>query len=110
MLKDPKKFLPVYSANNNNKLRNYSLIKHFFRKELPKANETFSQLSYCSLNMSQCDVTEKSEKFIVNVYNSIASFTNKYVRVPVTNRTYQVMDPAGFIFDFLYINPDIQKI
>jgi len=45
--------------------------------------------------MSECDVTENSERVVVNVYNSLASSVNKYVRVPVLNQAYSVFDPTG---------------
>jgi len=45
--------------------------------------------------VSQCDVTEKSERVIVNVYNPQANFINKYVRIPVQNLAYRVFDPSG---------------
>lgn len=56
---------------------------------------TTLEVSYCNLNMSQCDVTEKSERLVMNVYNSLAISFDKYVRVPVLNRAYRVFDPSG---------------
>ena len=54
-------------------------------------------VSYCQLNMSQCDASENNDQFVVNVYNSLARNINKYIRVPITNRilSYKVLDPQG---------------
>jgi hypothetical protein len=35
------------------------------------------------LNVTQCDVTENSNTFVVNVYNPLARTINKFVRLPV---------------------------
>ncbi len=62
-------------------------------------------MSYCNLNMSQCDVTEKSDQVVVNVYNSQANFVNRYVRVPVLNQAYRVYNPAGLKVElFMVLN------
>ena len=54
-------------------------------------------VSYCQLNMSQCDASENNNQFVVNVYNSLARNIDKYVRVPITNRilSFKVLDPKG---------------
>ncbi len=72
------------------------------RKELPKTPKVDLNVKFCQLNISQCDVTEKSERFVVNVYNSIAKTVDKYVRVPVIktepNLVFQLLDPKGTYF------------
>ena len=71
------------------------------RKELPKTPKVDLNVKFCQLNISQCDVTEKSERFVVNVYNSIAKTVDKYVRFPVIktepNLVFQVLDPKGIL-------------
>ena len=59
--------------------------------------EFLCQISYCQLNISQCNATENNDKFVVNVYNSLARNVDKYIRVPVISSgyNYQVLDPAG---------------
>ena len=57
-------------------------------------------ISYChQLNMSQCEVTErKGGNFVVNIYNSLGKYINKYVRVPVNqafNSNFRVIDSNG---------------
>ena len=61
--------------------------------------QSLPAVSYCQLNMSQCDATENNDQFVVNVYNSMARNVDKYVRVPVTNRipNYQILDAQGKI-------------
>ena len=60
----------------------------------------YPPIFYCNLNISQCDATEKADRFVVNIYNSLATNINKYVRVPVVKQAsayYQVLDPNGII-------------
>jgi len=47
--------------------------------------------------MSQCDVTEGKNRFVVNVYNSLAWNMSKYIRVPVVKfpADYQVLNFDG---------------
>lgn len=54
------------------------------------------QLRSCPLtNISQCDITESSDNFIVSVYNPISRPKSHFVRLPVTGSTYTVRDPSG---------------
>ena len=64
--------------------------------------QSLPAVSYCQLNMSQCDATENNDQFVVNVYNSMARNADKYVRVPVTNQipNYQILDAQGKILRF----------
>ena len=64
--------------------------------------QSLPAVSYCQLNMSQCDATENNDQFVVNVYNSMARNADKYVRVPVTNQipNYQIFDAQGKILRF----------
>ena len=50
---------------------------------MPRNSKVDLQVSFCQLNMSQCNVTENADRFIVNVYNPIPRTVDKYVRVPV---------------------------
>lgn len=59
-------------------------------------------VSYChQLNISQCEVTEQEgrRRFVVNIYNSLGQFINKYVRVPVSSDFdhFRVIDSDGNI-------------
>lgn len=47
------------------------------------------------LNISQCDVSEHSDQFVVTVYNPLGYPVSYYVRVPVSGASYTVQDPAG---------------
>ena len=64
--------------------------------------QSLPAVSYCQLNMSQCDATENNDQFVVNVYNSLTRNADKYVRVPVTNQipNYQILDAQGKILRF----------
>lgn len=64
-----------------------------FKKELPLNGEELPDITFCKLlNTSACDVTENSNRFVVNVYNSLAKSTNRYIRLPVVQGTYNVYD------------------
>ncbi|XP_055295901.1 lysosomal alpha-mannosidase-like isoform X2 [Sitodiplosis mosellana] len=52
----------------------------------------FEYESCADLNISSCDVSEKSDKFVVSLYNPLAHSTFQYVRVPVTDGDYEVLD------------------
>ncbi len=76
------------------------------RNELPKtelAKKLELSVSYCSqLNISQCEVTDRTgDSFVVNVYNPLGKYINKYVRVPVGQEynelfyNYRVIDSNG---------------
>lgn len=45
-----------------------------------------------SLNVSSCDVSEKSDKFIVTVYNPLGHSAFEYIRVPVVGDKFLVKD------------------
>ena len=64
---------------------------------MAKISDPYPTSSYCNLNISQCDATEKANRFVINVYNSLASNIDKYIRVPVVKHAsaYQVLDPNG---------------
>ncbi|CAH1141510.1 unnamed protein product [Phyllotreta striolata] len=47
------------------------------------------------LNISQCEFTEKRPNFIVTIYNPLSRPVSKFVRLPVTGKSYQVVDPSG---------------
>lgn len=66
--------------------------------------------------MSECEVTEKSERFVVNVYNSLGRTLNKYIRVSVPDKStsHQVFDSKGtyrrilyYLFSVLRVNSKI---
>ncbi|XP_032794592.1 lysosomal alpha-mannosidase [Daphnia magna] len=72
----------------------------FYQSQLPFRGQALPDVKYCQLNVSQCDVSENSNRFIVNIYNSLASNVDKYVRIPVANgASYQVLDPDGNAVD-----------
>ena len=76
----------VASAHENLMAKN-----HGNEPETPKAQ-------FCPLlNITQCEFTENSEKFVVNVYNPLARPMVKFVRLPITSPGYQVQDPQGKI-------------
>ena len=67
------------------------------REELPISKSYLPQVSFCQLNESSCALTEQSERFVVNVYNSLSRPLDKYVRFPVTTNisSFLVYDAKG---------------
>ena len=47
------------------------------------------------LNITQCNVTENNDSFVVNVYNPLGRNVSKIVRLPVPNPGYEVKDSRG---------------
>ncbi|KDR11229.1 lysosomal alpha-mannosidase isoform X2 [Zootermopsis nevadensis] len=47
------------------------------------------------LNISQCDILDYSNQFVVTVYNPLSHRVSHYVRVPVSGASYTVQDPTG---------------
>ena len=45
-----------------------------------------------NLNISDCSVSENSQKFMVTIYNPLAHSTNQYARFPVGGNNYEVRD------------------
>jgi len=74
----------------------HKTIASHYQKELTLGNLQLTEISRCQLNMSQCSVSESSDQFVVNIYNSLSRVVDKYVRVPVEeNIAYEVLDPDG---------------
>ena len=80
----------------------FDLFSHVYREFLPKTSNVDLQVSFCQLNMSQCNVTENADRFIINVYNPIPRTVDKYVRIPVSINGmqafygFEVLDSNGY--------------
>lgn len=73
-------------------------MKCLDRKELKMGSLDLPAVSYCQLNISQCQATEMNNRFVVNVYNNLARNIDKYVRIPiVSSNNYEVLDNQGKI-------------
>lgn len=67
-------------------------------KKLIIDDTSYQSLQYKSclrLNISECDVSEKSNDFIVTVYNPLNLVVDHYVRIPITKRDYSVRTAGG---------------
>lgn len=65
---------------------------------LPTGNQPakLPEMTFClQLNVSQCQVTENEDRFVVTAYNPRSQKVSSYVRLPVTNGDYTVLDPIG---------------
>ena len=47
------------------------------------------------LNITQCEVSENADSFIVNVYNPLPRSLDKFVRLPVQGTNFEVKCPCG---------------
>lgn len=61
-------------------------------------NQSLPMVSYCQLNVSQCAPSEAYNRFVVNVYNSMAREVSRYIRVPVASGiSFKVLDTLGTV-------------
>lgn len=58
-------------------------------------NWEFNFNSCLNLNISQCDVSENSEKFMVTAYNALGHSTDQFLRFPVSGGSYEVRDSSN---------------
>lgn len=71
-------------------------VSNSFSKMLPIGSQPLPQQEFClHLNVSQCAITESSSRFTVTAYNPRSHEVTTYVRLPVTNGFYTVLDPDG---------------
>lgn len=58
-------------------------------------------MTHCMLtNITQCEISEKSEKFVVTLYNPLGQSVNQYARLPVKEdltKSYKIYDPEGTV-------------
>ena len=60
------------------------------------------QQEFClHLNVSQCAITESSSRFVATIYNPRSHQVTTYVRLPVMNGVYTVLDPDGITHIFI---------
>lgn len=60
--------------------------------DYPDAKFEFDFETCGDLNISSCDISESSSKFMVTLYNPLAHSTFQYVRIPVESEHYEVRD------------------
>lgn len=78
----------------------------------PETQRTLS-MTYCpDLNISQCIVTESSDKFLVTVYNPLSRPVSHWLRLPVTQDKIQVEDSFGqpVPFQLLPVPSAVQRL
>lgn len=65
-------------------------------KLLPIGDQPLPEQHFCLyLNVSQCEPTETLTRFVATVYNPRSSEATTYVRLPVVQGSYVVLDPDG---------------
>lgn len=65
----------------------------------PPAHYEFEFNSCLGLNVSQCEVSEGNDNFIVTLYNPLPHSTFQYVRLPVTSESWSIRDYRSVITD-----------
>ena len=56
----------------------------------------FPKQEFCrQLNLTQCRVSESSPRFVVTAYNPLMRPVDRYVRIPIVTRGYDVFAPDG---------------
>ena len=53
--------------------------------------------SCLQLNISACDHTSENNQFVVTVYNPSSQYVNTFIRIPVVNQNYSVLDYNGLL-------------
>jgi lysosomal alpha-mannosidase len=61
----------------------------------PESKVSVNQLFCDSLNISSCAITESNDSIAVTVYNPIGRPVSQSIRLPITNKVYEVFDPNG---------------
>lgn len=62
-------------------------------------SEPLPALQFClQLNVSECETSESSSRFVVTAYNPRSQEVTTYVRLPVNSGSYTVLDPDGITF------------
>lgn len=56
-----------------------------------------------NLNISTCEISEKSNNFIVTLYNPLGHSTHEFVRFPVPGQNYKVTDYEGNLISIQFI-------
>ena len=64
--------------------------------KLISKGQTKTEQQFCkALNISACAAAEGKDSVAVTIYNPLAHSIRKQVRLPVTNKNYQVLDQTG---------------
>lgn len=72
-----------------------NIVNRALNKMSSGGNSTLSFSSCLLSNISQCEISEKSQNFVVTIYNPLSQASSYYVRLPVQNATYSVKDADG---------------
>nr|AYV99640.1 venom polypeptide [Dolopus genitalis] len=89
--------LQLYNAIEACSINVKEALKKLLKVEQTKELKDLGFQNCLNLNISACEVSEKSEKFIVTVYNPLNRLTSQYIRIPVPEGNYEVKDEKGFV-------------
>lgn len=82
-------------------LNTQSSLNQFTTDKKPTSDTQweFGFNSCLNLNISICEIPEKSKKFMVTVYNPLAHKTNQFVRFPIDDAKYEIRDSRNMIME-----------
>ena len=73
-------------------------MRSYLKKKITRDSQETIHLNYtyCDyLNVSICQITEKEDSVVMNVYNPTGRNVVHYIRLPVTSKQYMVFDSSG---------------
>jgi alpha-mannosidase len=71
-----------------------AVIEKAYKRLLTKT-ESNQQIFCDTLNITECTISETSDKIAVTIYNPIGRSLSQYIRVPIVSGNYEVYDPNG---------------
>ncbi|XP_033226476.1 lysosomal alpha-mannosidase-like [Belonocnema kinseyi] len=100
------------SINDGEKISSHTLRKMLQNGKKSEKTESLEFYSCPLLNISSCQHTEVNKNFVVTVYNPTSQPLRTFVRLPVTGKSYQVLDYIGneVVTQIVPIPTTIQKI
>ena len=75
--------------------REFTKVKLHRHAGLDTAHLDLSVTSCPRLNITECEVSELAERFIIAVYNPLSRPVTEHLRVPVSDPGYSVYDHLG---------------
>lgn len=90
-----QKAITLCGKNTREALNQLTVEPNILKRYRPAGYDPNIQFDFstcANLNISACEISENSERFVVTVYNPMAHSTYQYIRVPVTKTDFEVMD------------------
>lgn len=86
----------LHASIVNCEMNTKSSLNQFTTNRSENVTEWKFNFTNClTLNISTCDVTESSPRFVVTVYNPLSHTVSQYVRFAVANFNYEIRDSSN---------------